>query len=268
MEELRSLICVRARQHTARPRRCGGWETPAAVAAAFTPRVADRAFEPARPAGGAADAGGDGGQPAAGGRPGGARPWPRLMAWLWFFAFLAPTALLALASCLACWRGRPWGARLACRCGDGGGDGGGGAARPAAVRAEFAHVQAAVRPAQTRLQCSASDPAACQRPRLGDPHQLLAGRAGAVRLLPVGRERLDPAPARQATTSHRLILFGAGLRQPRLRRGHARPPGQRDVAQRPLRQQRQQYQRQHLQGGDRPRRRLGQQRVLATVWFQ
>ena len=112
LEELRSHLREGAAAHgeAEAVRRMG---SPAVVAAAFTPRLADRAFgrrgrlaaltmlaamAASLPL--AADLQGLGvGQ----GSP----------AWLWFFLFLAPTALLALASCLGVLAGRPWGARLA-----------------------------------------------------------------------------------------------------------------------------------------------------------
>ena len=157
------------------------------------------AVRAARPAGGAADAGGDGGQPAAGAHARAAGPAGSV-------ARLGLVLRVPRAD-----RGRgagvvPGGAAApaagsaaggaAAR--DGGGDGGGGAARPAAVAGRVPHVPGgrdrSDAPAVLRLRSRLRR----HRPRLRDPHQLLAGCAGAVRLLPVGRHRLDAAPAASA----------------------------------------------------------------------
>ena len=76
-------------------------------------------------------------------------------AWAWFFAFLAPTAAVALVSCLAVLRRRSLGARLAAPLFA-------MVAVTAAVvlppaHAEFRHYRAA-ETTRTHLQCTAGDP--------------------------------------------------------------------------------------------------------------
>ncbi len=173
-----------------------------AVAESFTPRAADRLFEQRdRLAALLMLAAMAASLPLARTLEQLGRPDPS-HAWAWFFAFLAPTAAVALVSCLAVLRRRPLGARLA-------------APLLAMVAVTAAVVLLDLPPVTRRVpqlpggRDRPDAPAVHglrsrlrrQRPRLRDPHQLLAGRAGAVRLLPVGRHRLDAAPARQAAAA-------------------------------------------------------------------
>jgi hypothetical protein len=123
-----------------------------AVAESFTPRVADRMFEQRDRLAALLMLGA-----MAASLPL-ARTLDPSQAWSWFFAFLAPTAAVALVSCVAVLRRRPLGARLAVPLLA-------MVAVTAAVvlldlppsRAEF-HTYVVAETAQTRLQCSASDP--------------------------------------------------------------------------------------------------------------
>ena len=125
---------------------------PRAVAESFTPRVADRLFEQRDRLAALLMLG----------AMAASLPLARTLdpshAWSWFLAFLAPTAAVALVSCLAVLRRRPLGARLAAPLLA-------MVAVTAAVvlldlppsRAEF-RAYLVAETAQTRLQCTASDP--------------------------------------------------------------------------------------------------------------
>ncbi len=86
---------------------------PRAVAESFTPRAADRLFEQRDRLAALLMLGAMAASlPLARTLEQLGRPDPS-HAWAWFFAFLAPTAVVALVSCLAVLRRRPLGARLA-----------------------------------------------------------------------------------------------------------------------------------------------------------